>query len=233
MKLKYSLFYMSILFVILGWDLSLKADIVLLPTTPLYDDLWDISNGTTVTSCSSLGDSVANYVPEAIFGGTGGNWEQENIIFSDGYAPSYSHFIEWQTSTVVTIGAFNLTAGMDFPSPDGSDPAYARRSFAKIRLYAWDGSAFVKFFDETPSLPYSPTVGNDEMPFSVILPEKISASRWRVEFEQQVWTNAYEGIQAGYFGPRIVELDGFSIPEPLTLSFLVLGSMVILRRHKS
>jgi len=212
--------------VFIFWQTS-KADNFNLPTAPVYDDLWDVSRGTVITQSSSMDET---YSANALFGAPGGQ-ESGNVIFQDGYSPSYVHFVEWETPTEVTIGAFNLTATMDMPSPDGSNPSYARRSFARMRLYAWDGTGFVKFFDEAPALPYSPTVGGgNEMPFSVILPTTISASRWRGEFDQQVWTNSYGGFDVGNYAPRVVELDGF-VPEPATLSLLIFGGLAFRRRQ--
>jgi hypothetical protein len=188
-----------------------------------------------VTGSSPASTTPNATSPVAIFGGVYGNWEPQNILFQDGKSESFVHWAEWQTTAPVTIGAFNLWATPAYQqSPDPSDPHYARRSFARFRLFAWNGSSFQKVFDDAPVLPYYlPPEAPSRLPFSITLDQPVSAQKWRVEFSQQVWTSSYNNISAGYYGPRIVEFDGFApVPEAATLSLLVVGGLVFMHRGR-
>jgi len=211
-------------FAMLAVILLLKnvANATALPIVPIYNDLWDISNGTVVTANSPVSNSTLKIVD--MFGGKKGTWEPGNVIFQDGHVPPYVHFVEWQTTTTVTVQAFNLFAAHDIvPGMEGF-----RRAFARMRFFYWEQSSWVKFFDAAPIIPYFvPVGGTDPMPFSVILPNTVSSNRWRVEFDQQAWWS-----DGHYYGPRIIELDAFSTPEPATLLILGLGA-AILRRKRS
>jgi hypothetical protein len=193
-----------------------------LPTTPVTDDLWDVHQGAVVTGHSSTDGTGTDAI--AMFGGSYGSWEPENVMFQDGHSQPYVHWVEWTTPNPVTIGAFNL-----FASPDGDvnhpgNPAYARRSFTTFHLYAWNGTNFQSVYNLVPT--YYGWYFTD-----VELPSSVTASRWRAEFDQQVRTNSFGGVPAGYYGPRIIELDGF-VPEPAT-AFLLLASGLLLCRPRS
>lgn len=193
-----------------------------LPNVPVYNDLWNVSNGTVVTANSPVSNSTLKIID--MFGGTKGTWEPGNVIFQDGHVPPYVHFVEWQTSTNVTVKAFNLFAACEsVPGNDGY-----RRTFADMRLFYWDGSSWLKFFDEAPTIPYFiPVGGTIGMPFSVILPNTVSSNRWRAEFDQSAWWS-----DGHYYGPRIVELDAFSTPEPMSMFLFGLGGLLLSRRKK-
>ena len=196
------------------------ANATVLPIVPVYNDLWDISNGTVVTANSPLYSSY--YHADAVFGAATFSYESGSILFPDNWAPPIVHFVEWLTPTTVTVQAFNLFA--DCESVPGN--AGYRRTFARMRLFYRDGSSWVKFFDEAPTIPYFiPMGGTNGMPFSVILPNTVSSNRWRVEFDQQAWWS-----DGHYYGPRIVELDAFPTPEPTTLLLLGIGGLVLRRK---
>lgn len=203
----------------IAWLAALTARADMLPTAPVTDDLWDAARGTVITAQTARSGSTDGI---AMFGGTSGTWEPANVLFADGHSPDYVHYVSWQTAAPVTIGAFNLFASTDASS--SSDPSYCRRSFARFRLYAWDGTQFNVVFDAVPSLPYSSPV------FSVTLAQPVTSRKWRAEFDQQVYTKTYSGVAAGYYGPRIKELDGF-LPEPATLTLLALSGLVLRRRR--
>lgn len=200
-----------------------------LPTAPVYDDLWDVSRGTVVTDHSPF-DGTTDGI--AMFGGTYGQWEPTNLLFEDGHAPPYTHFVEWQTPLPVTVGAFNLASTPDDATQ--ADPASSRRSFARFRLYAWDGTGFQPFFDSAPVMPYPNSYEpyGERMPFSVVLGQPVTSSRWRAEFDQQVWTYPDSGIPGGHYSPRITELDGFPAAEPATLSLLLTAGLTLARRSR-
>jgi hypothetical protein len=199
---------------------SARAD--LLPTVPVGNDLWDYSQGAAITAQTARSGGTDGI---SMLGGTAGTWEPNNVLFEDGHSQPYAHYVEWQTSTPVTIGGFNL-----FVSPDttSSDPSYSRRSIARFRLDAWDGTQYQNIFDGVPVLPYPST----KLVFSVGLTTSVTASKWRARFDQQVWTNPITPVAGGYYGPRIRELDGFAVPEAGTLTLFALCSLGLLRRNR-
>ncbi len=164
-------------------------------------DLWDISEGTAVTSTTGV---LSGTDMRDMFGGTFSSISVENgnTIFSDHQPKGFVHSIEWQTTSPVTAGSFNLIA-----YHDGADSE--NRSFTEFRLYGFDTSTdqFELLYTLDPTIPY----GGDGEPGSgrtgdVLyacgdLPT-LSTDRFRAEVVQTV-----DGSNAS--GPRIVELDGF------------------------
>ena len=82
--------------------------------TPSSTDLWDISQGATVTGNTPTdgGTSIEN-----MFGGTNTNlsfpWEHKNTIFADFQPAGTVDWVEWQNAQPVTIKSFALFACED------------------------------------------------------------------------------------------------------------------------
>lgn len=178
-------------------------------------DLWDISQGTVVTSDTgvwspqiSIGD---------MFGGTS-SFPQElgQVVFADGKPPGFTHAVEWQTTSPVEIGAFALYAS-------GDDFAANQREFASFTLKAKSPGS--QTFDLTlytyqSSHPYS----FQDPSQALLISDKITpvtSQFFRAEFVQ--WNAG-----TGFDGPRVVELDGFGVPDSgSSLSLLAIGMVSV------
>jgi len=159
---------------------------------PSNIDLWDVSNGSTVTFCTSLNNSGSD--PRDMFGGMFGPYlpERGNVVFQDQVPSTFVHAIEWQTPYLAVITNFNLFLDGD------DDPLHlGERSIASFNLYAFDGSSLRPLFSTNGIQPYMGL----EVLSGCGLPA-IASSRWRAEFTQQ-------SINPVADGPRILELDGF------------------------
>ena len=201
---------------------------LLLPSSglsaPVYDDLWDISNGGTIDGTSGALYYSYSYRSDAInmIGGSGGTIEVGNLLFRDHDSSSsnghvqqgYVHWVEWHTPNPVTLRSFNLIAmneGMD------------ERAFSNFELFA--GSAYGSYASiyDSGSVNYS---GYEEFESDVAA---TIAQYFRIEFVQSGPLTDLDAI-----GPRIIELDGFDtfldgsgggdpVPEPTTILLFGLG----------
>src|SRR5262245_60915037 len=71
-----------------------------------HSDLWDISNGITITATSGIRGALG---ASDMFGATS-SIEPGDTIFADGQPNGFVHFIEWKTPSPVRLGSFNLFA---------------------------------------------------------------------------------------------------------------------------
>lgn len=166
------------------------------PTTQVNNDLWDVSQGTLVTAHSSMPTDPLN-----IFGKSFGAPNPADSYFSDGKPVGFSHFVEFQTSTVETIRSINVWGG-----DDRSANAFGRRAFNEFRLYGWDGTAFILLLDDPITVPYvqqSPFGGDGALNVHQDIPGGFTTDKWRAEFVQ---TAPYQGT---LYGPRVLEMDAF------------------------
>ena len=160
-------------------------------------DLWDLSNGTVVTSSSPTYPQASI---ENTFGATLGTLESEETpettIFADGQPAGTVHFIEWETPGEVTLGQFNLYANHDAAPFDANE-----RGFTRFVLYAENPATqqFEQIFELEPTNPYSYLEPNSFLLATSTLDEPVRARRFRAEFTQ--WGDLN--------GPRLFELDGF------------------------
>lgn len=196
---------------------------------PVSTDLWDVSQGSLVTSFSG---TLGGFPIGNTFNGDG-----FYTLFSDGLPTGTVHWVEWQTPGPVTLRSFNLLAAHDQPPRDAR-----YRGFSEFSLYAYNTgtTSWDEIYEIYPSDPYSTT---PPPPETYIDPQTtevqrlyLSANvlpyttdRFRAEFVQ------YGDIDRSASGPRIFELDGFDtfsqfverqepvIPEPATLSLALLG----------
>ena len=167
---------------------------------PQYNDLWDISQVTTVTGVSRILNHGGYYVSNQnnMFGGTSTQVEPTKTLFEDYNVWSGAfHWIEWRTASSVMINNFHIFS---------SCTPLSERAFKEFRLYAKSGSSWVNVYTLTPALPYGSLVYSGDFP-------TVNAQYFRAEFDwatHTVWNS----------GPRIEELDGFyksTVPEPATL----------------
>lgn len=171
---------------------------------PVYDDLWDVSNGITITASSDIESGISD-----MFGANNGLIEPGNTLF--GEAECYGiHWIRWETTKVVQLLSFKLYA-------DGNND----RSFSYFGLFVQNEEGnYDLFYAEDIAVPYLNSSGEDNLVSSWVFEEPI---------EGKVFGAAF--MQCGSFGPRIIELDGFGInhtPEPAMVS-LILGGLVLCR----
>lgn len=182
------------------------------------DDVWDVSQGASVTAHSPL---IYNSAAADMFGDRHvGNIEAGNTLFSDSYDPGYIHWVEWQTPDPVTIRRFNLVAAHEDP--------YTRRSFNHFTLYAWSGSEWVQLYDEDIPIPYGGGPNYTAITMLELnepVTNVMAAQQFRAEFTQH-------GDVSAAKGPRIMELDGLLIPEPAGFCLLAGGLLIALRRRR-
>lgn len=217
------------------------AVVAVLPGTVLAghisssSDLWDVSQGTTVTANSPVKNDA-----DQMFGGSGDSPEISNTLFRDFQPRGTLHFVEWQTTAPITLRSFRLDASHDHPPRDIN-----ARGFSRFTLFAFNsssGSFDTKLFELFPADPYGDTTAP---PFSqittnstenrLILDANVTpttAQRFRTEFVQAGAPTDWPAAS----GPRIRELDGSStfhadvaaVPEPSSLTLLGLGAMGLL-----
>ncbi len=192
-------------------------------------DLWDVSNGITIIDHSYLANGPGIYwdsYADNMFGATHeGTIEPPNTIFADNPASGFTHWVEWQTPTPITLTSFNLVAAHGSPS-------YTDRGFSEFRLYgSTDGSTWDNIYTYVTENPYGGGKNythSNQLELYVDLASPVTAQYFKAEFDQA-------GVGA-YSGPRIMELDGYGSPVPIPGAAWLLGSglvgLVAVRRCK-
>jgi hypothetical protein len=163
-------------------------------TTPVSDDLWDISNGVVVTTLTPV-------YPEAssgIFGGTGYNGPGEggNTLLNDA-AAGFVNLIQWRTAAPVSVQTFRLFARGDL----GTD----YRDFNQFTVKCKTGGSSTyntTLFSFTPNHPYTFLDPVSYLVFQTNLSIAITAQDFQAEV---IGRNA---------GARVIELDAFGVPPP-------------------
>ena len=187
------------------------------------DDLWDVSNGATITDHSPL-HSASGSQASSMFGyfNTSNLYnEGENTLFSDRQVDDFVHYVEWETENPVTVNSFNVIAS------HGTDP-YTKndRGFKTFRLYCStdDSSSWNILYSYDTLDPYG---GGDNYPQSNYLElydtfSTVTAQQFRAEFVQF----GRRDVNTSSAGPKIHELDGYyTVPEPTSLLLTTLGIM--------
>lgn len=186
---------------------------------PVYNDLWDISQGTIVDSVYYiLNHGTSNYSDgRNMFGGVYGTTEagSGNAVFEDHnvkYLTTQS--ISWHTISPITITNFNLIAK--------SNTTNGARSFSEFRLYAQAGGAWTLLNTYDPSGWYS------TLEYAANI-TPTTAQYFKAEFDWGPLITWNSGV-------RIAELDGFytpsAVPEPTGFSLLGLGLAGLLFKRK-
>src|SRR5205814_2372489 len=142
-------------------------------------DLWDVSEGATVTGNSPLGNG---FDARDIFGGHFSTTEPDQIVFADGQPAGFVHYVEWQTAAPVTVGAFALFASGDPPAVNN------QREFARFVLKAKSdpGSADYDLTLYTQDVNDHPYAFVDPVNYAVFVTNigPVTAQYFRAEFVQ-------------------------------------------------
>jgi len=189
----------------------------LLAHVAVTSDLWDISQGSTVTdhSAEQLTGSHSSFV-ENMFGHSSGFPAQTETRFVDFQSVNTEHFVEWQTQSNIALQSFHL-----FAAHDGGSRDISYRGFNRFTLFASNDETFTddeKIFEIFPSNPYGDTSdpdngcvhtnGDKSLLALAVNVTPTPAQYFRAEFVQA-------GGPSNASGPRIYELDGFD--EPTTV----------------
>ncbi len=174
--------------------------------TPTTTDLWDISQGATITNSSPCLD----YINCGIQNMFSSNYSATTLFYGGIGVDS----VEWQTPQPITLQSFALFAGHD-STLDNRDASY--RGFSRFSLYCYNDSTsqWMDVYNIFPSNPYgsTPTPANTFIDYSydtidhsrLSLTANITpttAQRFRAEFQEwTVWP---------YMGPRVIKLEGFN-----------------------
>ena len=187
-------------------------------------DLWDISQGTTITGNSPFDSAFGSphpYDARDIFGGHFGDYlpESGDVVFDDNQSAGFVHFVQWKTLAPVTLGSFNLHAQAD------GDPTF-QREIARFRLLAKSAgsSTFdLVLFDVTPTRPH--TYLDPSIHLFIQGNLSVTAQEFRAEF--------FDVGGTPYGGPRVIELDAFApVPEPTVIALLASGALVMWRARR-
>jgi hypothetical protein len=151
-------------------------------------DVWGLAAGSLVTASSAVasGSSADN-----AFDGTGAE-----LVFADGAAAGFVHFVEWQTPGAVVIDGARLFA---------ADGGVAGHGFSEMRLYGRlnSGGPFTLLATHRPA--DNPYFGGEVQ--TEVRVESFVGTQFRAEFDAAV---------AGQ-GPRVTELDAVGEPVAVRL----------------
>jgi len=211
----------------------------------IFDDLWDVSQGTSVSASSGALAGGWWSDPRNMFGGAyGSNPDtKNNTIFKDYQPQGYVHWVNWQTSAPVTLQSFNLVAIHDYGLNTGEYRNINHRGISRFKLFSSTGLSgpWTLLYDYTvnPVLDsnWQPVYGGGadysglnylELFADVPL---TTAQYFRAEFTQY-GTGSW--VYGDAQGPRIYELDGYgpTVPIPATLFLLGPGLLGLLTLKK-
>jgi hypothetical protein len=189
--------------------------------TPSASDLWDVSQGATVTGTSGVVTGACASNAGNMFGGNIGGPSclpdvGVNAVFQDFQAAGFLHWVEWRTAAPVTLGSFNLVASHDSGFDGFNQRNINYRGFRTFRLYSGDGAGnwtllYTYTADPDSDLDYG---GGPNFPAQNLLELTASvtptvAQYFRAEFVQY-GTGSPPSAYGDAQGPRIHELDGYA-----------------------
>jgi hypothetical protein len=174
------------------------------------EDLWDVTQGVTVTDHSPLLGTPYSFDIYSMFGSTlSGGTEPKSVIFADGGSPDTVQWVEWRTAAPVTLDRVVVYAMGQDASWD-----YARQ-YARVTMRTKTAGAptyDIELFSCTPPYPARWDLTVTNLPL-------VTAQEFRAEFLPYPTTSAGPpfGLRTGC---RVVELDAFgtvgapSVPAP-------------------
>lgn len=203
-----------------------------------YTDLWDYSQGASVTASSVMepGSTASN-----MFGTVIGSTSDlsHNAIFDDYGRAGTVHWVEWMTPSAITLASFQMLAYHDLPPRDINE-----RGFKTFRLYTGDGLGTWTLLYTLPNTDPDGDLlygggGYYTAPYYLEVEANVTptvSKFFRAEFVQ------YGDRNGSARGPRIAELDGFAtqfnvVPVPTAALagigvLAVLGTIRRLRRRR-
>ncbi|MEO7326657.1 MAG: LamG domain-containing protein [Dokdonella sp.] len=152
-----------------------------------HDDLFEHA---AVTANSG----ILSTNPDGLFGAINVLPEVDSLLFQDNMPDGFTHSIEWRTAAPVTLERFALSAF-------AGQPPNFKRAFRDFKLFARDlvGGPFVPVYASSVRTPYPVDAGEYRLHRCVNL-RPVLAQDFRAEFVQHG--------EGGFFGPRVMELDG-------------------------
>jgi hypothetical protein len=109
-------------------------------------DIWDISNGITITATSGI---RGGFSAEDMFGANKST-EPGATIFADDRPDNFVHFIQWQTPNPVTVTSFALYAAGD--GPVYNNEREMAKFVLKAKLHAGDPFVTIYSYCSSPFL---------------------------------------------------------------------------------
>jgi hypothetical protein len=163
------------------------------------EDLWDITQGVTVTDHSPLLGAPFRFDVYSMFGATlPGGTEPDSVIFADGNPPDTIHWVEWRTATPVTVTQIVVyAAGQD------STWDYARE-YERVTVRA--KSAGASSYDLELASSYRRFPGRPDLTLTNL--PMVTAQDFRAEFVPYPTTSSGPPYGARN-GCRVMELDAF------------------------
>ncbi|MFO0012965.1 MAG: PEP-CTERM sorting domain-containing protein [Planctomycetota bacterium] len=188
----------------------------LLPRLAFADivtDQWDVNQGSVVTGLWSGGVYAGSDIRD-MFGGQFGTIETGNTIFPDaGWLPGTAVWVSWETPSTMALKRFVLSV-----AADGNYPVTYNRAIRGFQLYSSvDGSTWNSIYDSGSLSAPLGTYSGGLYYYTIdhTFGSEITSKHFKAEFIADTIT-----------GPRILELDGYGVPEPTSLSLLASAGLM-------
>jgi autotransporter-associated beta strand protein len=165
----------------------------------LTSDLFDLTNGCKVVSSSGMLPGSA-FVAESMFGGKPGFFgETGNALFADGGGVGTSHYVLFELPSPVLLQSIRLELSQDGP--------LARRALSSYTLEGLTSPSGQGLVLSTAPLAsnYQDAYGDANITVADTLSDPFVGRFFRLTVVQR----------DGFYGPRVKELDGFGLFEPI------------------